>query len=457
MRQRFYNNQIFTHIFLVIVCCHCNTSLALLPVPVPLSPTQTRFQQHHQFHPNIYESKINRKNLSYVAVRNTSLNTSSTRLYKKWSPRWNPKPDSEYYRGGGEDLDGYDYIHFGGGRKRRNKYIATFGKTRLFSLQRFIVLLNIAFFMKQIQSAVQYLPMLNKLLDDSGYPYDLFTKFDLILEQFVLGSSPTVVEGKAYPTLGGSRRAYGQSLIVGSTLGPFTMDFVNQRLLTRIQPHRYLTSGFLHGSLIHLFFNMSCLFKIPRWVENNGGSGNGMSGWCLYLTTYLSSIVVGNIARDYFSTSRIGMSTLCLGASGGICGLNGLMFALLSKMGNTQASMATLKNMIFILLYGATVQSISNASHIGGFVCGTLIGWLFGPNFRKGYSSRKWNFDGNDTPLEYKALMGPGVEPDQSNLPLKYIWGGVILSFLARPELRQIPMCIWKGLTSPGILSGMCV
>lgn len=296
---------------------------------------------------------------------------------------------------------------------------------------------------------------MNKLLDQNGYPYELFTKLDIIIEQYILGSAPTVVEGKSFPTLGSRGRAYGRSLIVASTLGPFTMDFVNQRLLTRIQPHRYLTSGFLHGNLVHLVFNMNYLWKMPRWVENNGGSGNGQSGWCLYLTTYLSSIIAGNFARDYFSTTGVGMSSLCLGASGGICGLNGLMFAMLQKMENTAASMNVLKNMLFILLFGAMSKGISNASHIGGFICGAIIGHFFGPNYRNGYSSKRWNFDGNDAPIDYKIAMGAGIEPDQPFFPLKYILAGLCLSFFIRPEMRAIPEYIWKGFSSPGLLSGV--
>lgn len=311
--------------------------------------------------------------------------------------------------------------------------------------------------MKQIQSSITYLPVLNNLLDKSGYPYELFTKLDVIIEQFILGSAPTVVEGKAYPTLGSRGRAYGSSLTVASTLGPFTMDFINQRLLTRIQPHRYLTSGFLHANLVHLVFNMNYLWRMPRWVEDNGGTGNGFGGWCLYLTTYLSSIVAGNLARDYFSTTSVGMSTLCLGASGGICGLNGLMFSMLQKMGNSAASWNVLKNMLFMLLFGSFAKGVSNASHFGGFLCGTIIGYFFSPNYRRGYSSKRWNFDGNETPIEYKFMMGSGIEPDRPNVPLKYLFAcfGVLLAL--RSDLWVIPEYIWKGFSSPGALSGMAI
>ncbi len=64
--------------------------------------------------------------------------TSSTRLYKKWGPRWNPTPDSEYYRRDDNDLDGYDKIYYDG-RKNKSKFIPVFGLTRIFSMQRFLV------------------------------------------------------------------------------------------------------------------------------------------------------------------------------------------------------------------------------------------------------------------------------------------------------------------------------
>ena len=414
----------------------------------------------------------------------------------KWNPRWNPQPDSDFYGKGDYDVDGYNKIHFSG-RGKKSKFIPVYGKNRLFSLQRFLVvsflyyfntnsysvnsaklflnlqsfllanfpfrkkLLNVAFFMKQIQSAIQYLPILNNILQQSGYPSDLlFTKLDLFIEQFLLGSTPTVVKGKLHAIGGQQYRAYGSSLVVASTLGPFTMDFINQRLLTRIQPHRYFTSGFLHGNALHLLLNMSYLWKMPRWVENNGGSGNGLSGWCLYLITYISSIVGGNLFRDYFSTTASGMTSLCLGASGGICGLNGLMFIMARKMDNSIASMNVLKNMFFILATGSVASGISNASHIGGFMCGAIIGHFFAPNYRRGYSSgssSRWNFNENDASIEYKMMMGQGIQPDKAHMPLKFFLGGLSLLIALKPELWSIPMYLLKGFEKPGVLSGMAM
>ena len=425
---------------------------------------------------------VNEKN--YIG---RSCGASSTRLYKKWSPRWNPRPESDYF--GGDENDDI----FGGiidsrserRRKRGGKFKSRFHKSRFYSLQRFIVVspilldyfgtlinqysiyschqctsnsnyggvkvLNIVCFLQQVLSAISYLPIINGLLVRNGYG-----NFGILeaIEPFILGSPPISVSGRATPSLGSRGRAYGQAFTVASSLGPFTMDFVNQRLLTRLQPHRYLTSGFLHASILHLLLNMRGLCFLPRWVENNGGSGNGFGGWCLYLTTYISSIVAGNLAIDYTSTAGTAVSTLYLGASGGICGLNGLMFAMLQRMGNSYGSMAVFKNMIFLFLFGTLVDQVSNAAHIGGFVCGALIGFLFGPNYSGGYRRTLISDDDGPT-VDYRRLMGQGIGPRKGIIPLWYIWAGLGMYMLLQPNLQTIPWCIYTGLTSPGRLSGI--
>ena len=279
------------------------------------------------------------------------------------------------------------------------------------------------------------------------------TKLDAI-ESFALGSPPISVSGRATPSLGSKGRPYGQAFTIASSLGPFTMDFINQRILTRFQPHRYLTSGFLHGSILHLVLNMRYLWSLPRWLENNGGSGNGFGGWCLYLTTYLSSIVAGNLTRDYTSTAGTAVSSLCLGASGGICGLNGLTFAMLQKMGNSYASMAVFKNMVFLFIFGTLVDQVSNASHLGGFACGAFIGFLFGPNYSSG--GRRTIIADDDGPtVAYRQMMGQGIGPRKGILPLWYIWVAFGMYLLLQPDIQSIPWCIYTGLTSPGRLSGI--
>ncbi len=388
---------------------------------------------------------------------------SNTKLYQKWGPKWNPRPDSEYYRGDNDNEDIFGGMISYGGRRRRSKFVARFHSDGIVSLQRILVIVNIAFFVQQIVSAVQYLPSLNIALAQSNYPYGALHPLDIV-ENFILGSAPIMIESRSasFPFLDGlpipssiKSRAYGQALTVATTLGPFTMDLVNQKLLTRLQPHRYLTSGFLHGSLLHLFLNMRILWNLPRWLEDNGGTGNGLGGWFLYSTTYLSSIVMGNVMRDYVSASTVGASQLVLGASGGICGLIGLLFAMLRKMGNGRESINVLKSMGILILFGSLVDGVSNASHIGGFLWGAFMGTCFGPTYQKGYSSWRLSRDENEPSLEYRMAMGKGVSPEKGKFPIKYALLTFLFTFVLKPEWRTIPKCIAIAFTRPGLLSGL--
>ena len=98
---------------------------------------QQKGANFHNFLYNEERYKLQRNKL--LKPSSSPSSSSSTRLYKKWGPRWNPTPDSDYYRrGDGDGLGGYDRIHYDG-RKRRSKFIPVFGLTRIFSLQRFLV------------------------------------------------------------------------------------------------------------------------------------------------------------------------------------------------------------------------------------------------------------------------------------------------------------------------------
>jgi len=250
------------------------------------------------------------------------------------------------------------------------------------------------------------------------------------------------------------------------------MDFIHQKVLTRYQPHRYLTAGLLHGSLWHLLLNMRYLSRIPRWVEDNGGSdGKGWcTGWPLYITTYLLSIIVGNRVHDYAAGGKVlssisagsgaaaaGLGRMCLGASGGICGLNGLRFGMLRRMENRIESKAVLKDMLVLGVIGALVDGVSNAAHVGGFICGLGVAMLCGPTYGYDAGGPKRTVIGDDVPIEYRRVMGGGKVPKRGMVPLRYFWAVLGLWGLVyhRFNLRSIPAAVWTGFREPGVLSGM--
>lgn len=244
--------------------------------------------------------------------------------------------------------------------------------------------------------------------------------------------------------------------ILGTSIqGPLQKDFGFSIAYASYQPHRYLMSSFLHGGIFHLLLNLDALRRQPAWLETGLGGP-------LYCTTFLISVIVGNSAH-YLGIYKNNPfdRTLILGASGGICGLYGLMYGSLLRMGNTRGTFLVLRGMAITILSGLFMESISSMSHVGGFLCGIIIAMVFSPSYRKDYAMRRKNSVGYDSaPRDYRQVMGFGVMPTENGMvPLSlFFWsiglGGLVM-VATRPEFLQIPAIIIKGLLSPGSLTTM--
>jgi membrane associated rhomboid family serine protease len=236
------------------------------------------------------------------------------------------------------------------------------------------------------------------------------------------------------------------SLMGSSMPGLFTLDFVHSNAASRLQPHRLLSSGFLHGGILHLLVNMDTLRRLPAWLETGLGAP-------LYMTALLVSIVTGNLGHT-FTTFGVLDKGMCLGSSGGICGLYGLMYVCMLKMGNSRAATSIIKGMGLLLLYGFVFENISNAAHVGGFLGGAVVGILCGPNYGKSYSlRRKWSLEADNSPRDYRVAMGFGTKPSSSGLvPLPVLWIAGLVALGVQARFRSIPKLIIQGLLRPGSL-----
>lgn len=229
--------------------------------------------------------------------------------------------------------------------------------------------------------------------------------------------------------------------------GPLTLDFVHNKQWSMLQPHRFITAGFLHGGIVHLIANMNALLNLPAWLETGLGAP-------LYLTTYVAAIVGGNIFDNVINLDSA--DSLCLGASGGICGLYGLMYVSLLRMENKSAAFRVLKGMGILFLYGIVFSSISNAGHIGGFIVGLLVGIVSGPSYVRSYTMRRKNsLEVDLLPRDYRQAMGYDKKPTaRAYVPVQMLW---LMTFLAiicspLPKYRTIPNLIIRGIINPGTL-----
>ncbi|WP_411132243.1 rhomboid family intramembrane serine protease [Streptomyces sp. 030-HV] len=138
------------------------------------------------------------------------------------------------------------------------------------------------------------------------------------------------------------------------------------------QWYRLLTAMFLHGSSMHILFNMLSLW----WL---GGPLEGALGRARYLALYFCSGLAGS-ALTYLIAEPNQPS---LGASGAIFGLFGATAALVRRL---NADMRPVVILLAInLVFTFTWADIAWEAHVGGLVAGAAIGFamLHAPRERR--------------------------------------------------------------------------
>lgn len=156
----------------------------------------------------------------------------------------------------------------------------------------------------------------------------------------------------------------------------FTDIFVlNQQ--SWIQPWRFITSIFLHGSLSHLLFNMFALFLFGLILESI------ISTKKFLLIYFISGIIANLIAVNFYSSS--------LGASGAIYGILGCLAILRPKMTVWVYSLPMPMFLAALVWIGLGIFGIFNPSGVGDIahLSGIAVGFVFGAFFYSRFRERK--------------------------------------------------------------------
>lgn len=135
-------------------------------------------------------------------------------------------------------------------------------------------------------------------------------------------------------------------------------------IATTIAPWQMITAAFLHGSWLHIIFNMYTLYIFGQVLEP-------MLGRARFLALYLISAFGGSVAVLLFSDP----ASTVLGASGAIYGLMGAYFILLRAIGERSGQLMGLIaiNLIFSFLN----SGISWQAHIGGLAIGAAVAGVY--------------------------------------------------------------------------------
>jgi rhomboid protease GluP len=136
---------------------------------------------------------------------------------------------------------------------------------------------------------------------------------------------------------------------------------------------RLVAATFLHGNLIHIFFNGYALYAL-------GPENERIYGTLRFLAIYFLAGVGGSVVSYLFSPAP------SVGASGAIFGLMGSLgvFFFLNRQVLGQSGRAMVQNIVTIgminLLIGfASPGVIDNFGHLGGLVAGLVAGFALAP------------------------------------------------------------------------------
>jgi membrane associated rhomboid family serine protease len=152
----------------------------------------------------------------------------------------------------------------------------------------------------------------------------------------------------------------GELLKWGGNIGPLSLG---------PQPWRLLTANYLHAGIIHLGFNMWCLWNLGMLAER-------IFDRRTYFLVYTASGLAGSLLSAWGHPMIVGV-----GASGAIFGLAGALIGALyfGRLPIPEGALrGTLKSLLsfagYNLLFGAVVPGIDNLAHIGGFLTGFAVG-----------------------------------------------------------------------------------
>jgi len=155
---------------------------------------------------------------------------------------------------------------------------------------------------------------------------------------------------------------------------PAALGMKVNELIVRGEVWRLFTPMFLHGSILHIGFNMYALYILGPGMERYYGHTR-------FLGLYILAGFTGNVASFMFASSP------SLGSSTAIFGLLGAQGIFVYRNRQVFGAMAqrVLMNIILIaainLLIGLS-PGIDNWGHIGGLVGGSLFAWYAGPLYR---------------------------------------------------------------------------
>ncbi|MCW6038501.1 rhomboid family intramembrane serine protease [Spirulina subsalsa FACHB-351] len=138
-----------------------------------------------------------------------------------------------------------------------------------------------------------------------------------------------------------------------------------------------LSAAWLHGSLLHIVFNM-------LWVRDLGAGVGQVYGASRLVVIYTCAAITGaflsSVAGVYLldAPALFHGAQLSVGASGAIFGLFGALVSYGQKMRNPNLRRKALSYAVVLFVFGVIMPNVDNWGHLGGFLGGYILTQLPG-------------------------------------------------------------------------------
>jgi rhomboid protease GluP len=135
-----------------------------------------------------------------------------------------------------------------------------------------------------------------------------------------------------------------------------------------------LTAGWLHGGILHIFFNVMWIRQLGPEIGKLYGPGRMVIIYTVAgITGFALSSVLGLFSIPFFGAG------LTVGASASIFGFLGALVYYGNRTGSRHVREAGVQYAIFMGIMGFVLAGVDNAAHLGGFIGGYLTSMILDP------------------------------------------------------------------------------
>ena len=135
-----------------------------------------------------------------------------------------------------------------------------------------------------------------------------------------------------------------------------------------------LTAGWLHGGILHIFFNVLWIRQLGPEIANLYGAGRMI---LIYTLSGIAGFTLSSML--YFVQIPFFGAAITVGASASIFGFLGALVHYGRRTGSSHIGQAGIQYAVFMGVMGFIFPGVDNAAHLGGFAGGYLASWFLDP------------------------------------------------------------------------------